>query len=208
MVFVGAASAGLGLLIWLAPASGLASSWYSDLQGESFGQFGNRNHFALLMEMSMGPALGLAISAGNRLAFWSYAATVVLISVALVLANSRGGIISMLVQFAFFSWVWFGLFKRSSLKWTPYGHNRFWRMSEELARRFVLTVLFWVSRVRLCSGSVANRYAAALSRSRVNSSGATRTQVRVAWKYGPQRGPDSRPSGARLRFGSLQDSDP
>ena len=55
----------------------------------------NRNHFALLMEMSLGPALALAISAGSRMVFWSYAATVVLICVALVLANSRGGIVSI-----------------------------------------------------------------------------------------------------------------
>ena len=142
VVIVGAASAALAILLLLAPATEFASLWSNKLQGESFGQFANRNHFALLMEMSLGPALGLAIFASGRAILCLYAATVLLISGALVLANSRGGIVSMLVQYAFFSWTWFGSFQRSSLRWTPYGHNRFWRMSETLARRVLLTVFF------------------------------------------------------------------
>lgn len=142
VVFVGVASAGLGLLLWLAPAIEFKSLWHDNLLAESFGQFVNRNHFALLMEMSLGPALGLALCASGRAAFWSYVATVLIICVALVLANSRGGIISMLVQVAFFSWTWFGSLQRASLTWSPYGHHRFWRMSEALARRVVLTIFF------------------------------------------------------------------
>jgi O-antigen ligase len=142
VVFVGAATAGLGLLLRLAPASGFAPLWSHNLHADSFGQFENRNHFALLMEMSLGPALGLAVYAGARAMSCFYAAIAVLLFAALVLSNSRGGIISMLGEFTFFTWTWFGSFQQSPSTRGVYGLHRFWRKGEALARRFVLTILF------------------------------------------------------------------
>jgi O-antigen ligase len=119
------------------------------LQGESFGQFMNRNHFSLLMEMSLGPALSLAFSSGTGAKRSLYGATALLIWVALVLANSRGGIISMLGQLGFLSWMYFGaVFPSSSLRDRAYGQYRgtlrFWRASQALALRCAL-ILFFLS---------------------------------------------------------------
>jgi O-antigen ligase len=72
------------------------------LPGYGYGQFINSNHFAFLMEMAVGLALGLVVFrgvAGKRLAI--YLIAVVPMWVALVLANSRGGILSMLCQVMF-----------------------------------------------------------------------------------------------------------
>lgn len=65
-----------------------------------YGQFVNRNHFAFLMEMGLGLTLGFALSALARrdrkivllVATWLFVWT------ALVLANSRGGILAMFCQ--------------------------------------------------------------------------------------------------------------
>jgi O-antigen ligase len=68
--------------------------------GAGYGQFINRNHFALLMEMALGLLVGLVIGAtgksesGNR--FLPYLSMALLVWAALIFANSRGGIISML----------------------------------------------------------------------------------------------------------------
>ena len=67
-----------------------------------YGQFINSNHFAFLMEMAVGLTLGLVIFrgvTGKRLAIYLLAS--VPMWVALVLANSRGGILSMLCQVIF-----------------------------------------------------------------------------------------------------------
>ncbi len=70
--------------------------------GYGYGQFINSNHFAFLMELAVGLALGLVIFrgvTGRRLAVYLIAA--VPMWVALVFANSRGGILSMLCQVMF-----------------------------------------------------------------------------------------------------------
>jgi O-antigen ligase len=67
-----------------------------------YGQFINRNHFALLMEMGFGLALGMVIGGGaRRERTLLYLAPILPIWTALVLANSRGGILSMLAQVMF-----------------------------------------------------------------------------------------------------------
>lgn len=69
--------------------------------GFGYGQFINSNHFAFLMEMALGLALGIAVCRGvrgRRLALYLVAAAPIWI--ALVLANSRGGILSMICQLA------------------------------------------------------------------------------------------------------------
>ena len=68
----------------------------------SFGQFDNRNHFAFLMEMILGLILGLMTAGWHRGKFLIALAGAGIICTALVLTNSRGGIISMGVQLGFF----------------------------------------------------------------------------------------------------------
>ena len=66
---------------------------------QGYGQFINKNHFAYLMEMGLGLALGLVAAGGvSRERALIYLALLLPIWTALVLANSRGGILAMLVQ--------------------------------------------------------------------------------------------------------------
>ena len=67
--------------------------------GQGYGQFINRNHFAYLMEMAFGLGLGIALAAGvKRDRVLLYVALLWPIWMALVLSNSRGGILAMLTQ--------------------------------------------------------------------------------------------------------------
>jgi putative inorganic carbon (hco3(-)) transporter len=64
-----------------------------------YGQFINANHFAFLMEMALGLALGLLAGGGvRRDRVLIYLAAAIPVWVALVLSRSRGGILSMLCQ--------------------------------------------------------------------------------------------------------------
>lgn len=66
---------------------------------QGYGQFINRNHFAYLMEMGLGLLLGLVAAGGvRRERLLIYVAAFLPIWTASVLANSRGGILAMLVQ--------------------------------------------------------------------------------------------------------------
>lgn len=70
-----------------------------------YGQFINRDHFALLMEMTLGLALGLVVGAfrsgAGRERLLVYGAAVLPLWLALVLTYSRGGIFGMLGQLLF-----------------------------------------------------------------------------------------------------------
>jgi len=66
-------------------------------QNQGFAQFVNKNHFAYLMEMALGLAIGLIIAGGSKQKLIQFA-LLLPIWVGLVLSNSRGGILAMLVQ--------------------------------------------------------------------------------------------------------------
>ncbi len=66
---------------------------------QGYGQFINRNHFAFLMEMGFGLALGMIVGGGvKRERALIFVAALLPIWMALVLSNSRGGLLAMLAQ--------------------------------------------------------------------------------------------------------------
>jgi O-antigen ligase len=64
---------------------------------QGFAQFINKNHFAYLMEMAIGLVIGLSFAQRSRQNLL-YLAFLTPLWVALVLSNSRGGILAMLTQ--------------------------------------------------------------------------------------------------------------
>lgn len=64
---------------------------------QGFAQFVNKNHFAYLMEMALGLVMGLIIAGGSKQRLLQFA-LLLPIWIALVLSNSRGGILAMLAQ--------------------------------------------------------------------------------------------------------------
>jgi O-antigen ligase len=69
------------------------------MPGIGYGQFVNKNHFALLMEMTLGLGVGIGLLRSfNRDRMMVYVALLLPVWTALVLSNSRGGILSMLAQ--------------------------------------------------------------------------------------------------------------
>jgi putative inorganic carbon (hco3(-)) transporter len=70
--------------------------------GLGFAQFINKNHFAYLMEMGIGLAAGVAIvRSGSRERILIYLAALLLMLVALILCNSRGGRLALVAQVVF-----------------------------------------------------------------------------------------------------------
>ncbi len=66
---------------------------------EGYGQFINRNHFAFLMEMGFGLALGVIAGGGvKRERALIFVASLLPVWTALVLSNSRGGLLAMMAQ--------------------------------------------------------------------------------------------------------------
>ena len=66
---------------------------------QGYGQFINKNHFAYVMEIGLGLALGLVVARGvRRERAPIYLFALLPIWTGLVLSNSRGGILAMLVQ--------------------------------------------------------------------------------------------------------------
>jgi O-antigen ligase len=69
------------------------------LHDVGYGQFINKNHFAYLMEMSLGLALGLVLGGGiKRDQALIYLAALLPIWTGLVLCGSRGGLVAMMAQ--------------------------------------------------------------------------------------------------------------
>ena len=70
--------------------------------GPGYAQFINKNHFAFLMEMALGLGLGLIVARGvRRERVLIYVAALIAVWTALVLSNSRGGLLAMMGQVVF-----------------------------------------------------------------------------------------------------------
>ena len=67
----------------------------------SFAQFINRNHFGFLMEMGLGMTLGLLLGDRNRRRTLVFLPIAAVLWIALVISNSRGGIVASLGQLLF-----------------------------------------------------------------------------------------------------------
>jgi O-antigen ligase len=63
-----------------------------------YAQFINKNHFAYLMEMALALVAGVAVSSEKRERLLIYLAAFLVMWVALVLSNSRGGLLAMVAQ--------------------------------------------------------------------------------------------------------------
>jgi O-antigen ligase len=77
--------------------------WIREMpQSQAFGPFINRHHFAGYMELALALPLGLVFSGSiEREKKFIYLFAAVLMAVALVMTNSRGGIISLLAELLF-----------------------------------------------------------------------------------------------------------
>jgi O-antigen ligase len=104
---------------------------------EGFGQFANRNHFAMLMEMSIGPTSALVYLATTRVVRVLSCAGLLLMATALLSANSRGGFISFLVQCTLLLWI---VVKAVGVKFlaTASATSAFWRQRLSSRRITVL----------------------------------------------------------------------
>jgi O-antigen ligase len=109
-------------------------------------QFGNPNHFAFLMEMTLGLLLGLMLGGGvrrNRLLV--YAAMSLWVWAGLVLTNSRGGIIAMFGELLAVGALFPGVrFSRTAPdEWS--GQSMMWRIVQSrLLRAFLVATLLIV----------------------------------------------------------------
>jgi O-antigen ligase len=114
VVGVGCASAAFGIFRQLATKQAL--EFVSPRLAENIGgyaQFINRNHFAYLAEMTLGLPLGLLISERSRRERWpAYIASALLVWAALVMSNSRGGLLGMFAQLAFAALLYFSFVAR------------------------------------------------------------------------------------------------
>jgi O-antigen ligase len=131
---------------------------------QGYGQFINRNHFAYLMEMGLGLALGLLLGGGvRRDRGLIYLAALLPIWTALVLSNSRGGLLAMLVQL-----VVTGLLFTAVLpvRDSDSQRSRVWRLARSTAVRLALVAalvvlvvagVFWVGGDRLIDRLEATR---------------------------------------------------
>lgn len=94
VLIIGIGSAAFGLLRQQIPVESFFSA---DVLGENvqYAQFVNRNHFAFLMEMTLGLLIGLLLRAKFpkwlKPVFW---VMIALICLSIILTNSRGGILS------------------------------------------------------------------------------------------------------------------
>src|SRR4051812_4421365 len=116
--------------------------------GNGYGQFINRNHFAYLMEMTLGLLLGLIVFKGvRREQVLVYLALALPVWAALVLCNSRGGLFSMLTQVLFLALLFILFQTRRTKRGREESEERnlFWRISQMRVFRALLIVLLLVA---------------------------------------------------------------
>jgi len=154
-----------------------------------YGQFGNKNHFAFLMEMALGLGLGLILGGGvKRDRAMIFFAALLPIWTALVLSNSRGGILAMLSQLVIAALLFTSIAPNSN---GEVAQLRFFKLARSVALRLMLLIALvmglllgtlWVGGDRLVNTFEAARGelnpAAAGSRG-----GATRNEIwRATWR--------------------------
>ena len=104
VVCVGASSALFGIIRQGTQTAEMGFVLSSLPRGIGYGQIISRNQFAFMMEMTLGLSLGLAAARATRHASrLFYLALALPACAALILANSRGGILTMLCQLLFIS---------------------------------------------------------------------------------------------------------
>ncbi len=102
VIGIGAASAVFGILRQTMQHSEVGFVLPALPRGIGYGQIISRNQFAFMMEMSLGVALGFILTrAGRYESNLLSLALAVPIVIALILANSRGGILTMMCQLVF-----------------------------------------------------------------------------------------------------------
>jgi O-antigen ligase len=110
-----------------------------------YAQFINYNHFAFLMEMTLGLVLGVVVCRGVKgIRLVIYLLAAVPMWVALVLSNSRGGILSLLCQVIFLALL---LGARSGTKGQSTSESGLFRASRMLAVRGLLVAALLVGTV-------------------------------------------------------------
>jgi O-antigen ligase len=99
VIGVGAASAVFGILRQSMQHADLGFVLPALPRGVGYAQIISRNQFAFMMEMTLGAALGMVFRRGGRYeARLFYLALALPVGAALILANSRGGILTMMCQ--------------------------------------------------------------------------------------------------------------
>jgi O-antigen ligase len=109
-----------------------------------YAQFINSNHFAFLMEMALGLTLGIAVCSRARgLRPMLYLIAAIPMWVAVVLSNSRGGILSILCQVVLLG----GLLVTGTNEETPEAKRRFSRTGQIVRNAVLVSVLLMGSAV-------------------------------------------------------------
>lgn len=117
VVGIGVASAVFGLARAAMPTDVLGSIGNRLLADSSYGQFENRNHFAFLMEMSIGLVLGLIIGdRAHKRRLVLYALAGLTLWAALLLTHSRGGALSLVIEIPFFFFLFITIRNASQTK--------------------------------------------------------------------------------------------
>jgi O-antigen ligase len=99
VIGVGAASAVFGILRQSMQHTDLGFVLPALPRGVGYAQIISRNQFAFMMEMTLGAALGMVFRRGGKLeASLVHLALALPVGAALILANSRGGILTMMCQ--------------------------------------------------------------------------------------------------------------
>jgi O-antigen ligase len=150
---------------------------------QGYGQFINKNHFAYLMEMAFGLGLGLILGGGvKRDRVMIYVAMLFPIWTALVLANSRGGVLAMITQ------IIIAVLLLTRVRALPQGYQLH-KITQSVALRAVLLVVLlvgivfgtlWVGGDRLATNfeGASSEFTSDTSRQ-----GASRNEIwRATWK--------------------------